>query len=189
LRHRTPRLPDELCDDTTRRTRIKGVPDAYYYGLLIVGGLLLEGVEKAMQTLISPAYWGSVRSDARDPNILALARCGARARHHSQGPRAGQRRDREDANLWRIVGKLRASGRMRSAAPRFSPAASGWGAARSFSGSRSRSRSAALRPLCELSRARRISIQSCGRIKSGTPLGWAGGPSFIPIPMEAERAC
>jgi hypothetical protein len=45
MKHNTLRLPIDVADETTRRARIKGVPEADYYRLLIERGLLLESVE------------------------------------------------------------------------------------------------------------------------------------------------
>ena len=45
MRHETLRVPAELAEEITRRARIKGVPDADYYRLLIERGLLLESVD------------------------------------------------------------------------------------------------------------------------------------------------
>jgi hypothetical protein len=85
MRHKTLRLPDELCEEITRRARIKGVPDADYTRLLIERGLLLEGVEMAMQTPIPPAYWGLCEAVLETRNIL---RSLAAAREHGTIPKA-----------------------------------------------------------------------------------------------------
>ncbi len=77
---------------------------------------------------------------------------------------------------------------MRSAARRSSPIGSSWGAAPSFSGSRSGCCSAVQWALCGLSRTRRLSSESCGCITFGTALGWAGGSPIFPIRIAVERA-
>ena len=85
MRHKTLRLPGELCEEITRRARIKGVADADYTRLLIERGLLLEGVEMAMQTPIPPAYWGLCEAVLETRNIL---RSIAAAREHGTIPKA-----------------------------------------------------------------------------------------------------
>ena len=70
MRHKTLRLPHELSEEITRRSRIKGVPDADYTRLLIERGLLLEGMEMAMQTAIPPAWWGLCEAVLETRNIL-----------------------------------------------------------------------------------------------------------------------
>jgi len=85
MRHKTLRLPGELCEEITRRARIKGVADADYTRLLIERGLLLEGVEMAMQTPIPPAYWGLCEAVLETRNIL---RSLAAAREHGTIPKA-----------------------------------------------------------------------------------------------------
>jgi hypothetical protein len=85
MRHKTLRMPAELADEITRRARIKGVPDADYYRLLIERGLLLESVELAMEKPIPPAYWGLCEAVLETRNIL---RSLAAAREHSTIPKA-----------------------------------------------------------------------------------------------------
>jgi hypothetical protein len=57
MRHKTLRVPVEVAEEITRRARIRGVPDADYYRLLIERGLLLESVDLALEKPIPPAYW------------------------------------------------------------------------------------------------------------------------------------
>jgi len=91
MRHKTLRLPGELCEEITRRARIKGVPDADYTRLLIERGLFLECVETAIQTPIPPAYWGLCEAVLETRNIL---RSLAAARDHGTIPSAqGQAKD------------------------------------------------------------------------------------------------
>jgi len=85
MRHKTLRMPADLADEITRRARIKGVPDADYYRLLIERGLLLESVELAMEKPIPPAYWGLCEAVLETRNIL---RSLAAAREHSTIPKA-----------------------------------------------------------------------------------------------------
>ena len=85
MRHKTLRMPAELADEITRRARIKGVPDADYYRLLIERGLLLESVELAMEKPIPPAYWGLCEAVLETRNIL---RSLAAAREHGTIPKA-----------------------------------------------------------------------------------------------------
>ena len=85
MRHKTLRMPAELADEITRRARIKGVPDADYYRLLIERGMLLESVELAMEKPIPPAYWGLCEAVLETRNIL---RSLAAAREHSTIPKA-----------------------------------------------------------------------------------------------------
>ena len=85
MRVKTLRLPDELSEEITRRARIKGVPDADYYRLLIERGLLLEGVELAREKPLPPAYWGLCEAVLETRNIL---RSLAAAREHSTIPKA-----------------------------------------------------------------------------------------------------
>jgi hypothetical protein len=85
MRHKTLRVPTDLADEITRRARIKGVPDADYYRLLIERGLLLESVELAMERPIPPAYWGLCEAVLETRNIL---RSLAAAREHSTIPKA-----------------------------------------------------------------------------------------------------
>ena len=85
VRIKTLRLPDELSDEITRRARMKGVPDADYYRLLIERGLLLETVEMAMEKPLPPAYWGLCEAVLETRNIL---RSLAAAREHSTIPKA-----------------------------------------------------------------------------------------------------
>ena len=85
MRHKTLRLPNELSEEITRRARVKGVPDADYTRLLIERGLLLEGVEIAMQAPIPPAYWGLCEAVLETRNIL---RSIAAAREHGTIPTA-----------------------------------------------------------------------------------------------------
>ena len=85
MRHKTLRVPADLADEITRRARVKGVPDADYYRLLIERGLLLESVELAMEKPIPPAYWGLCEAVLETRNIL---RSLAAAREHSTIPKA-----------------------------------------------------------------------------------------------------
>ena len=85
MRHKTLRVPADLADEITRRARIKGVPDADYYRLLIERGLLLESVELALEKPIPPAYWSLCEAVFETRNIL---RSLAAAREHSTIPKA-----------------------------------------------------------------------------------------------------
>ena len=85
VRIKTLRLPDNVSDETTRRARLKGVPDAHYYRLLIERGLLLESVEIAMEKPLPPAYWGLCEAVLETRNILWSL---AAAREHSTIPKA-----------------------------------------------------------------------------------------------------
>jgi hypothetical protein len=85
MRHKTLRVPVELAEEITRRARIKGVPDADYYRLLIERGLLRESVELAMEKPTPPAYWGLCEAVLETRNIL---RSLAAAREHSTIPKA-----------------------------------------------------------------------------------------------------
>ena len=85
MRHKTLRLPADIADEITRRARIKGVPDADYYRLLIERGLLLESIELAMEKPIPPAYWGLCEAVLETRNIL---RSLAAAREHGTIPKA-----------------------------------------------------------------------------------------------------
>jgi hypothetical protein len=85
MRHKTLRVPTDVADEITRRARIRGVPDADYYRLLIERRLLLESVELAMQKPIPPAYWGLCEAVLETRNIL---RSLAAAREHSTIPKA-----------------------------------------------------------------------------------------------------
>ncbi len=85
MRVKTLRLTDELSEEITRRARMKGVPDADYYRLLIERGLLLESVELAMGKPIPPAYWGLCEAVLETRNIL---RSLAATREHSTIPKA-----------------------------------------------------------------------------------------------------
>ena len=85
MRHKTLRVPEDLAEEVTRRARIKGVPDADYYRLLIERGLLLETVELALDKPIPPAYWGLCEAVLETRNIL---RSLAAAREHSTIPKA-----------------------------------------------------------------------------------------------------
>jgi hypothetical protein len=85
MRVKTIRLTDQLSEEITRRARMKGVPDADYYRLLIERGLLLESIELARQTPIPPAYWGLCEAVLETRNIL---RSLAAAREHSTIPKA-----------------------------------------------------------------------------------------------------
>jgi hypothetical protein len=85
MRHKTLRVPVELAEEITRRARIKGVPEADYYRLLIERGLLLESVELAMDKPTPPAYWGLCEAVLETRNIL---RSLAAAREHSTIPKA-----------------------------------------------------------------------------------------------------
>ena len=78
-------MPIDLADEITRRARIRGVPDADYYRLLIERGLLLESVELALSKPIPPAYWGLFEAVLETRNIL---RSLAAAREHSTIPKA-----------------------------------------------------------------------------------------------------
>ena len=85
MRHKTLRMPVEVAEEITRRARVKGVPDADYYRLLIERGLLLEGVELALEKPIPPAYWSLCEAVLETRNIL---RSLAAAREHSTIPKA-----------------------------------------------------------------------------------------------------
>jgi hypothetical protein len=85
MRHKTLRMPANLAEAITRRARIKGVPDADYYRLLIERGLLLESPEMATEKPIPPAYWGLCEAVLETRNIL---RSLAAAREHSSIPKA-----------------------------------------------------------------------------------------------------
>ena len=85
MRHKTLRVPADVADEITRRARIKGVPDADYYRLLIERGMLLESVELAMERPIPPAYWGLCEAVLETRNIL---RSLAAAREHGTIPKA-----------------------------------------------------------------------------------------------------
>ena len=85
MRHKTLRVPTDLAQEITRRARIKGVPDADYYRLLIERGLLLESVKLAMEKPIPPAYWDLCEAVLETRNIL---RSLAAAREHSTIPKA-----------------------------------------------------------------------------------------------------
>jgi hypothetical protein len=85
MRVKTLRLTDELSEEITRRARMKGVPDADYYRLLIERGLLLESVALAMERPIPPAYWGLCEAVLETRNIL---RSLAATREHSTIPKA-----------------------------------------------------------------------------------------------------
>lgn len=85
MRHKTLRVPIELAEEITRRARLKGVPDADYYRLLIERGLLLKSVELAMDKPTPPAYWGLCEAVLETRNIL---RSLAAAREHSTIPKA-----------------------------------------------------------------------------------------------------
>jgi hypothetical protein len=85
MRVKTLRLTDELSEEIARRARMKGVPDADYYRLLIERGLLLESVELAMERPIPPAYWGLCEAVLETRNIL---RSLAATREHSTIPKA-----------------------------------------------------------------------------------------------------
>jgi len=78
-------MPTDVADEITRRARIKGVPDADYYRLLIERGLLLESVELAMEKPIPPAYWSLCEAVLETRNIL---RSLAAAREHGTIPKA-----------------------------------------------------------------------------------------------------
>ena len=64
------RLPTNLAEKVTQRARKRGVADADYYRLLIERGLLLEGVEMAMQAPIPPAWWGLYEAVLETRNVL-----------------------------------------------------------------------------------------------------------------------
>jgi hypothetical protein len=85
MRVKTLRLTEELSEEITRRARLKGVPDADYYRLLIERGLLLESIELAREKPIPPAYWGLCEAVLETRNIL---RSLAAAREHSTIPKA-----------------------------------------------------------------------------------------------------
>ena len=85
MRHKTLRVPSDVADEITRRARIKGVPDADYYRLLIERGLLLESVALAMEKPIPPGYWSLCEAVLETRNIL---RSLAAAREHSTIPKA-----------------------------------------------------------------------------------------------------
>jgi hypothetical protein len=65
MRVKTLRLPDDLSREIARRARMKGVPDADYYRLLIERGLLLEAVDRAQKKPVAPAYWPCARQCSR----------------------------------------------------------------------------------------------------------------------------
>ena len=79
------RLPADLANEVTRRARMKGVPDADYYRLLIERGLFLESAELAMDNPTPPAYWGLCEAVLETRNIL---RSLAAAREHTTIPKA-----------------------------------------------------------------------------------------------------
>jgi len=85
MRVKTLRLTDELSEEITRRARMKGVPDADYYRLLIERGLLLESVELALEKPIPPAYWGLCEAVLETRNII---RSLAATREHATIPKA-----------------------------------------------------------------------------------------------------
>ena len=85
VRIKTLRLPEDLSHEIARRARMKGVPDADYYRLLIERGLLLESVELAMEKPLPPAYWGLCEAVLETRNIL---RSLAAAREHRTIPKA-----------------------------------------------------------------------------------------------------
>ena len=85
MKHKTLRVPVELAEEITRRARIKGVPDADYYRLLIERGLFLESAELAMENPTPPAYWGLCEAVLETRNIL---RSLAAAREHTTIPKA-----------------------------------------------------------------------------------------------------
>ena len=85
MRVKTLRLTFELSEEVSRRARMKGVPDADYYRLLIERGLLLESVEMVMDKPIPPGYWGLCEAVLETRNIL---RSLAAAREHSTIPKA-----------------------------------------------------------------------------------------------------
>lgn len=98
MRIKTLRLPPDLFDEITRRARMKGVPDADYYRLLIERGLLLESVEIAMEKSLPPAYWGLCEAVLETRNIL---RSLAAAREHSTIPKAQvQATSRQTPRVW-----------------------------------------------------------------------------------------
>ena len=79
------RLPTDLAEEVTQRARKRGVADADYYRLLIERGLLLEGVEMALQAPTPPAWWGLCEAVLETRNIL---RSLAAAREHGTIPKA-----------------------------------------------------------------------------------------------------
>ncbi|MBI3526992.1 MAG: hypothetical protein HY067_03410 [Betaproteobacteria bacterium] len=79
------RLPTDLAEEVTQRARKRGVADADYYRLLIERGLLLEGVEMAMQAPVPPAYWRLCEAVLETRNIL---RSVAATREHGIIPTA-----------------------------------------------------------------------------------------------------
>ena len=85
MRVKTLRLTSQLSEEVTRRARMKGVPDADYYRLLIECGLLLESVDMIMDKPIPPGYWGLCEAVLETRNIL---RSLAAAREHSTIPKA-----------------------------------------------------------------------------------------------------
>ena len=85
MKHKTLRLSDQISAEITRRARIKGVPDADYYRLLIERGLLIENLEMATEKPLPPAYWGLCEAVLETRNIL---RSLAAAREHGTIPRA-----------------------------------------------------------------------------------------------------
>ena len=85
VRIKTLRLPEDLSDEIARRARMKGVPDADYYRLLIERGLLLESVELALEKPLPPAYWGLCEAVLETRNIL---RSLAATREHGTIPKA-----------------------------------------------------------------------------------------------------
>ena len=85
MKHKTLRLSEEISAEITRRARIKGVPDADYYRLLIERGLLIENLEMAIGKPLPPAYWELCEAVLETRNIL---RSLAAAREHSTIPKA-----------------------------------------------------------------------------------------------------
>jgi hypothetical protein len=113
IRHKTLRPPNGLSEEITRRARIKGIPDADYTRLLIERGLLMEGVEMAMQAPIPPAWWGLCEAVLETRNIL---RSLAAARDHGTIPKAQvQAKDEiERMKNHSAVGKQRSVARQRT---------------------------------------------------------------------------
>ena len=100
MRVKTLRLTSELSEEVARRARMKGVPDADYYRLLIERGLLLESVEIIMDKPMPPGYWGLCEAVLETRNIL---RALAAAREHSTIPKA-QVQARDELERLRVNG-------------------------------------------------------------------------------------
>jgi hypothetical protein len=86
MRHKTLRMPADLAEEITRRARIKGVPDADYYRLLIERGLLLESFDVALEKPDSSGLLELMRSGVGDPEHPPISGRCTRTQHDSQGP-------------------------------------------------------------------------------------------------------